>query len=148
MVTKRKNMFQRTKYRAYVKLGSGQKSKLKYKRAKGRHNKTRQKWRSRPPMVEVGYKNPVAQRNLINNKIQVLVFNVQDLAKVGKDSIAIIAKVGNKNKIMMAKEIQKRKIEVLNLNVNKFLKNVERKEKIKQEQKTKSKTEIKVEEKK
>ena len=99
-------------------------------------------------MVEVGYKNPVAQRNLIQNKIQVLVFNVNDLAKVGKDSIAIIAKVGEKNKIMIAREIQKRKIAVANLNITKFLKKIERKNKIKQDKKGITKTETKVEEKK
>ncbi|MBM3247181.1 hypothetical protein FJZ17_01400 [Candidatus Pacearchaeota archaeon] len=119
--------FQRTKYRAYVKLGSGQKSKLKYKRAKGRHNKTRQKWRGRPPMVEVGYKNKNDTRGLINNKMPVFVNNLKDLEKATKENIIILGKIGMKLKMELAKEIQKKNLEAFNLNIKKFLKNAERK---------------------
>ena len=122
MEKKRQANFQRTKYYAYAKLGSRQKSKKKYRRAGGRHNKTRQKWRSRPPMVEVGYKNNLNRRNLVNGKIPVWVYNLGDLKNLGKDNIAIIGKIGRKKKAEIAKEIEKRKIEVFNLNANKFLK--------------------------
>lgn len=114
--------FQRTKYRAYVRLGSGQKSKQKYRRPTGRHNKTRQKWKSRPPMVEIGYKNKSEIRGLINNKKPLVIRNLNDLEKVTKENIIIIAKIGLKNKISLAKEIQKRNLEVYNLNIKKFLK--------------------------
>jgi len=146
----KKNKFQRTKYRSYVRLGSGQKSKLRYQRAKGRHNKTRQKWRSRPPMVEIGYKNKCSERHIIDGRIPVRVFNLRDLMQVAKDSLVIIAKVGEKNKVEIAKEAQKRKIDVLNLNLNKFLKEIERKSKLKNKDKkeskeTESKKEVKAE---
>ena len=122
--------FQRTKFRAYVKLGSGQKSKLVYRRAKGRHNKTRQKWRSRPPMVEVGYKNENKTRNLINGKVSVLVYNLKDLSRVTKENIIILGKIGAKAKIEIAKEIEKKGLEVFNLNIRKLMKNLERKKKL------------------
>jgi len=118
--------FQRTKYRAYVKLGSRQKSKLKYKRAKGRHNKTRQKWRGRPAMVEVGYKNKCETRGLINNKMPILINNLKDLERVNKDNIVVLGKIGMKLKIELVKEIQRKNLEVFNLNIKKFLKNTER----------------------
>ena len=118
--------FQRTKYYAFKKLGSGQKSKKVYRRARGRHNKTRQKWRGRPPMVEVGYKNKVSERHLINEKKPVLVYNLEDLNKVGKDDVAIIGKIGMKLKIAIVKEAMAKKIEVANLNMRKFLKESER----------------------
>lgn len=118
MVTK---TFQRTKYFAYVKLGSRQKKLRRYKRPTGRHNKSRQKWRSRPPMVEIGYKNKCAGRGLINGKTPVLVHNLNDLGKLGKDSIAIIGKIGNKKKIEMAKYALEKKIEVYNLDAGKFM---------------------------
>ena len=118
--------FQRTKRYAYVKLGSRQKSMRKYRRATGRHNKTRQKWRSRPPRVEVGYKNRFATRNLLNDKVPVMVHNLEDLNKITKDNIAIIGKIGNKTKLEIAKQIISRKLEVYNLNVKKFIKSVER----------------------
>jgi len=144
----KKNKFQRTKYRAYVRLGSGQKSKLRYQRAKGRHNKTRQKWRSRPPMVEIGYKNKCSERHVIDGRIPIRVFNLADLSKVAKDSLIIIAKVGEKNKVEIAKESQKRKIEVLNLNLNKFLKAIERKSKLKNKDKKETEKPAKEESKK
>ena len=123
--------FQRTKYYAFKKLGSGQKSKQKYRRATGRHNKTRQKWRSRPPMVEIGYKNKVETSGLINGKVPITVYNVNDLSKVGKDNIIILGKIGNKNKMQIAKEISAKKMEIYNLNINKFMKMMNRKTKLK-----------------
>ena len=136
MVTTKKNKFQRTKYRAYVKLGSRQKSKLRYKRSDGRHNKIRQKWRGHSPMVEVGYKNQADTRGLINGKTPMLVFNINDLKRVGKENNVIIAKVGNKKRVEIAKEAQKMKLEVLNLNIVKFLKKTEKQVKQTKEVKT------------
>jgi large subunit ribosomal protein L32e len=119
--------FQRTKYYAFPKLGARQKSKRKYRRATGRHNKTRQKWRSKPPMVEIGYKNQCTTRGLINEKTPILVFNIKDLKNVKKDNIVIVGKVGDKNKYEIAKKCLAEKIEVQNLNLRKFIKQVERK---------------------
>ena len=129
--------FQRTKYYAFKKLGSGQKSKKVYKRARGRHNKTRQKWRSRPPMVEIGYKNKVSTRHLINEKMPILISTLEDLKKVGKDNIAIIAKIGNKSKMGIIKEAMAKKIEVYNVNMKKYMKEMERKLKLNKSANTK-----------
>ena len=120
-------VFRRTAWATFIKLGSRQKSMQKYKRARGRHNKIRQKEKSRPVNVEIGFRNKVSERGLINGKMPVLVYNIQDLKKVGKDNIAVIGQIGMKNKIEIAREIQKSKIEVLNLNVTKLLKEAERK---------------------
>ena len=130
--------FQRTKFRAYVKLGSKQKSKRKYKRATGRHNKTRQKWKSRPRMVEIGYKNKSRERGLISGKIPILVKNLEDVKKANTQNIIIIGKIGKKKKLEIAKEIQQKKISVFNLNINKFLMQIE-KEKIGEKQNEKTK---------
>lgn len=118
--------FQRTKSYAYVKLGSRQKSMKKYRRATGRHNKTRQKWRSRPPMVQIGYKNNTSTRGLINEKTPVTVYNISELNNLTKDNNAIFGNIGNKLRIEMAKHAMNKKIEVLNLNIVKFLKKTER----------------------
>lgn len=130
MEKKRQANFQRTKKHCYVKLGSRQKSMRKYKRASGRHNKTRQKWRSRPPMVEIGYKNQCSTSGLINDKLPILVYNSQDLSKVGKENIIILGKIGNKLKIELVKQAVAKKMEIYNLNVKKFMKEVERQAKI------------------
>lgn len=129
-IKKRKNPeFQRTKFRAYVKLGSGQKSMRKYKKAKGRHNKIRQKEKGRPRKVEVGFKNDARIRGLVLGKMPVFVQRLQDIEKVGKGNIAIIRNIGRKAKIEIAKEIQKRNISVLNLNASRFLRRIERMQK-------------------
>jgi len=128
-------LFQRTKFYAYKRLGAGQKSKRKYRRATGRHNKTRQKWRGRPPMVEIGYKNKCETRGLINGKNPILIYNVEDLKNIGKESIAIIGKIGNKNKLEIAREAKAKNIIIQNLNIDKFIKQAERKLNNKTEQK-------------
>jgi large subunit ribosomal protein L32e len=129
MEKKRQANFHRTKFYAYVKLGSRQKSMRKYKRSGGRHNKTRQKWRSRPPMVEIGYKNQCSTSGLVQDKIPILVGNMKDLDKVGKNNIIIIAKIGNKLKLEIVKKAQEKKMEIFNLNVQKYLKEIERQSK-------------------
>jgi large subunit ribosomal protein L32e len=129
MTKKRQAHFQRTKLYAYACLGKYQKSKRKYRHPKGRHNKTRQKWRSRPPRVEIGYKNEVKTSGLVNGKIPMMINNVKDLAMLGKNNIAIIAKLGKKNKIEIAREAEKKKIEIYNLNVRKLLKKFDKQNK-------------------
>lgn len=140
---KKKPKFQRTKFRAYVKLGKGQKSKRKYRRATGRHNKTRQQWKSRPARVEIGYKNKADIRGLIKGKVPVVIKSIKDLKNIGEKQIAIVGKVGAKRKTELAKEAEKLKIEILNLNIKKFLRQIERrtkhKKKIKEERKLKKK---------
>jgi large subunit ribosomal protein L32e len=123
---KRQANFHRTKFYAYVKLGKRQKSLRKYKRSGGRHNKTRQKWRSRPPMVEIGYKNQCSTRGLVNGKMPILVYNLEDLKKATKENIVIIGKIGMKNKIEIAKEALAKNTEVYNLNLKKFIKDTEK----------------------
>jgi len=121
--------FTRTGGTAYVKLGSRQKSMQKYIRARGRHSKIRQKEKSRPVKVEIGFRNKTEERCLINGKMPIVVYNVSDLKKIGKNNAAIIGSVGMKNKIEIVKEAHKNKIEVLNLNVKKFLKTIDVKNK-------------------
>jgi len=115
---------------AHVKLGARQKSKRRYVKARGRHNKIRQKERGRPVKVEIGFKRRVDERGLINGKIPVVAYNLSDLKKIGKENIVIIGKIGKKKKIELAKELLNKKIEVDNLNVKKFLEKLERKEKV------------------
>jgi ribosomal protein L32E len=119
--------FQRTKYRAYIKLGSRQRKLRRYKRPTGRHNKSRQKWKNHPVMVEVGYKNKKSDRNKIDNNVPILIYSLNDLNKIKSGNVAIIGKIGLKNKIEIAKEILKRKIKTLNLNPEKILRKLNKK---------------------
>jgi ribosomal protein L32E len=130
-VKKRKPNFQRTKFRAYVKLGKNQKSKRKYRKATGIHNKIREKRKGRPKRVEIGYKNDNSIRNLIQGKVPVMISTLADLKKVKKNEIIIFAKIGAKKKLEIIKEIEKQGLEILNLNIKKFKRQQERKTKAK-----------------
>lgn len=126
--------FVRTKHYAYACLGKRQNSKKKYRRPSGRHNKTRQKWKSRTPMVEVGYKNSESVRGLIEGKMPILISNISELAKVGKNNTIILAKIGARSKYEIVKAAVAKKLEISNLNTDRFIKKMENKiKKYKQE---------------
>lgn len=78
-------------------------------------------------MVEIGYKNNDSTRGLIEGKKPVLISNLNDLLKMEKNTVAILAKIGNKAKFEIAKEANSKKIEILNLNVKRFIRKMERK---------------------
>lgn len=132
-------IFQRTKFRAYACLGAYQKSKRKYRRCKGRHNKTRQKRKGRPPRVQIGYKRKVETRGFIEGKKPKIIKNLNDLRAIEKNQIALIGKIGDKNKLEIAREADKLKIKIFNLNIRKFLRKMERK--MKDRKKVSEKTE-------
>lgn len=121
--------FARTALHKYIKLGSRQKSKRRYVKARGKHNKIRQKERGRPVRVEIGFKNKVTTRGLIEDKRPILVYNLDDLKKVGKENIVIIGKIGRKKKLEIAKKAKSAGLEIFNLNINKLIRNQERLEK-------------------
>ncbi len=113
-------------------LGKGRKKKQVWRRAKGRHNKIREKRKGYPIKVMVGFKKEAKGRNLINNQKPILVSNLRELENIKKGEIAIIAKVGNRKRIELAKIAKEKGIQVHNLNINKIVK----KEKAKAEKTT------------
>lgn len=124
-----KKKFQRTKFRAYSKLGKGRKKKQKYRKAKGRHSKIREKHKGRPRRVEIGYKKNDAERGLIESKKPVLVSNIKSLKEIKKGEIAVLTRVGKKRKMEIADYAQENNLIIKNFNVKKFLKKIERKKK-------------------
>lgn len=118
--------FQATKYYARTSLGSRQNSKKRYRKSRGRHNKTRQKWRGRAVRVEIGFRNNNATQGLVMNKVPIMAYNAADLANVTKENIIIVGSVGDKNKLEIAREIEKRGLLSANLNTRKFIKQMER----------------------
>jgi large subunit ribosomal protein L32e len=118
-------------------LGRGRKKKQVWRAPKGRHSKTREKRKGYPIKVMVGFKGKKEERNLMKNKKPILVKNLKELEKIGKGEIAIIGKIGNKKRIELAKKAKEKGIPVYNINVNKMLKKIEKKEKIKTQEKKK-----------
>ena len=102
----------------HLKLGK-KKSVATWRKPKGRDSKMRLMRKSYPASPSVGYKSPRKESGKINGKIPVLVYNTKDLEKVGKNSIAILAKIGAKKKLEVIKVATEKKIQILNIKENK-----------------------------
>ncbi len=123
--------FLRGKWRTYSKLGRGRKKKQKYRKPRGRHNKIREKMKGNPRKVSIGYKKPEKKKRVI------VIFNIQGLLELNRGEKIILAKIGNKKKLEIVKKAEEKGIEIVNLNIKKFLnkikKQIEEKEKKKKE---------------
>ncbi len=137
--------FLRSKWRTYSKLGRGRKKKQKYRRARGIHSKMGKKMKGNPRCVSIGFKK--TEKGRITTRI---IQNIKQLLEMKKGDKVILAKVGKKNKIEIAKKAKELGIEIINLNINKFFKKIERENQSKrkeQKNKTEAKSENKKEEK-
>jgi large subunit ribosomal protein L32e len=111
-------------------LGKGRKKKQVWRAPKGRHSKTRKKRKGYPVKVMIGFKQSQKAKPILIN-------NVNELGKIKKGEIAIIGKIGAKKKIEIAKRAKEKGIPIHNLNVNKILKKIQKKEAKAQENKKK-----------
>ena len=124
--------FLRRTWSRYAKLGKGRKKKQVWRRPTGRHNKMREKRKGSAAVVSIGYRS---NRKLRERKI-IKINNVKDLEKTKKNEVAIISGIGKRKKIEIAKKAKEMKIEIYNMNPEKFLKlNTKKKEISKEEKK-------------
>jgi len=124
--------FLRRTWSRYAKLGKGRKKKQVWRRPTGRHNKMREKRKGSAAVVSIGYRS---NRKLRERKI-IKINNVKDLEKMKKNEVAIIGGIGKRKKIEVAKKAKEMKIEIYNMNPEKFLKlNTKKKEISKEEKK-------------
>ena len=130
MAEKKKPRFLRRKNKAYKKLGKRNKRMQIWRKPTGRDNKMREKRKGYPAVVSIGYRTDKISRGLIEDKQPILVYNINDLLKIKKDEIGVIANIGKKKRLEIAKKAKEMKIEIHNLNIEKFLK---KNEKIKEE---------------
>ena len=125
----------------YSKLGRRRKKKQVWRRPGGRDNKMREKLRGYPASISVGYKNEKKTKYEINDKKPVLVNNLKELEKVGKDNLVIFGNIGKKKKMELVKKAKEMKVEIYNLNVKKFEKKTSKKKTEKTTTKATSKSE-------
>ena len=105
-----------------IRLGKNSRKKEAWRKPKGRDNKMREKKRGYPAVVSIGYSNTKELRGKIEGKQPVIVNNLRELEKIGKNQIVILGKIGKKKKLEITKIANEKKIEIFNLNVRKFLK--------------------------
>jgi ribosomal protein L32E len=127
MTEKKKPKFKRKDSHKYSKLGKGRKNKQTWRKPTGRHNKMRNQMKGHPAVVAIGYKTDNKIRNTIQDKKPVYVYNVKDITKLKQNEIAVLGKIGNRNKLEIANKAKELGIKISNLNENKFLKKVKKK---------------------
>lgn len=111
--------FLRRTWNRYPKLGKGRKKKQVWRKPKGRDNKMREKRKGYPKVVSIGYKKKESEKPIV-------VSNVKELENLkGKEKV-IVSNVGKKKKIDIAKKAQEKNISIENLNVKRFLKDIEK----------------------
>ena len=122
----------------YSKLGRGRKKKQVWRRPTGRDNKMRERRKGYPAVVSVGYRtNKKEHKNIL------VVNNLKDLENMEKSDVVVFGNIGKKKKIEFAKKAKEMKIEISNLNIEKFLKEIEKKDKKKKAEADKLKAETK-----
>ncbi|MEK6819945.1 MAG: eL32 family ribosomal protein [Nanoarchaeota archaeon] len=120
------NFLRRSWYR-FSRLGKGRKKKQKWRNPTGRHNKLRNKRKGYSAVPSVGYSRNKKARGKIEERIPMIVYNVKDLGKIGKNGIAILGKVGRKKKLEIAKKAKEMKMKIVGLNIDKLIKKTEKK---------------------
>lgn len=128
-------------WKRYSRLGRKRKKIRVWRRAAGRQNKMRERKRGYANIVSIGYGREKSGRGKVQDKTPVIIHNLKELEKAKKNEIVIIANVGKKKKMEIAKKANEMKLDVQNLDVKIFLKKEEKK--IKKETKTDTKKETK-----
>jgi len=107
--------FLRTDWMRHSKLGKNRKRLQRWRKPKGRHNKIRKKRFSYPVSVRIGYKSNRKKSGLVNGLKPLLIYNLKDLDKAGKNSIIIIGKIGAKEKLEIIKKADEKSLKILNI---------------------------------
>ncbi len=111
--------FKRRNWTKHSRIGKGRKNKQTWRRAKGRHNKVREKRKGYPIKVMIGFRKEKQGRGLIKESKPVIVMNVKELGKIQKGEIAVIGKIGRKKKMEIVKIAKEKNIPVQNIEVKK-----------------------------
>lgn len=111
MISGRRPAFKRQEWFRYSKLGE------KWRKPKGIHSKMKRQLKRRPPMVDIGFRGPVAARDLHPSGFEeVLVYNVDGLENIDpkKQAVRIGGTVGTKKRMAIEDRADELGIRVLN----------------------------------
>jgi len=114
--------FLRRDTKRFSKFGKRRKKLLGWRKPKGRDNKMREKRRGYSTVVKIGYKKEIQEKIL-------MIKNIQDLNNLQGTEKLVLGNVGKKKKIEIAKKAKEMKIKISNLNINSFLKDIEKTQK-------------------
>jgi ribosomal protein L32E len=108
----KKKKFLRGNTHQYSKLGVRRKNKQKYRKGKGRDNKMRLSIRGHLRKVRIGFKNMKKTSGLVRELNPIIIKNLNDLKKLRKEDIGIVAKIGNKKRKEIAEYAIKNNIKL------------------------------------
>lgn len=111
-----KKFVRRVSFR-HSKLGKGRKKKQVWRRPTGRDNKMREQRKGRPPVVKIGYRNS-------DRKNLKVIRSARDIEGIQKDQKVVLGNIGGKKKADIVKKLNEMKIEIVNLNMKRFLKHM------------------------
>ncbi len=104
---------------SFIRQDSHKKKKLgkKWRRPKGLHSKMRLQKKGYRVIVKPGYGKPNKEKKLLKGLQAVVIHNVKELEVIDekKQGIIISSKVGNRKKVEIMNQAEKRKIEILNI---------------------------------
>ena len=106
----------------YSKFGNGRGKKAKWRKPTGRDNKMREKRKGYQALVSIGF-------GTTEKPTPITIFNASELAKVNKDSVLLLGKVGKKKQIEIANKAKELGLKFTNMNVEAFLKKLNKTEK-------------------
>ena len=111
-----KKKFVRTDSSRFSKIGKRRKKLQKWRRAKGRDNKIREKRHGYPRSPAVGYKTSKKESGKIGGSLPFLVYNLNDLQNIdGKKQVVIIGSVGAKKKLEIIKKAKEMSLKIVNV---------------------------------
>ncbi len=111
VISGRRPAFKRQEWFRYSKLGE------QWRKPKGIHSKMKRQLKRRPPMVDIGFRGPVAARDLHPSGFEeVLVYNVDGLEGIDpkKQAVRIGGTVGTKKRLAIEDRADELGIRVLN----------------------------------
>lgn len=107
--------FLRAETNRFLRIGKKRRKLQKWRRARGKSNKLRLGKIGHPLVPKVGFKTQRNEAGKVNGLMPTLVHNIKELQSLGKDEIAIVARIGARKKLELIKEAEKLKIKILNL---------------------------------
>lgn len=111
IISGRRPAFKRQEWFRYSKLGEC------WRRPKGIHSKMKRNLKRRPPVVDIGFRGPVAARDLHPSGFEeVIVFNVDGLENIDpkKQAVRIGGTVGTRKRILIQERAEELGVRVLN----------------------------------
>jgi len=84
----------------FKRLGKGRKKLQRWRKARGRDNKIREKKKGRPRRVEIGYKKQKKRKEIM------IIKNMKQAERVKKGEQVIIGRIGRKKRIEIEKKIK------------------------------------------